>query len=196
MGSDRRHVRVALSWFAASCRASTRPHRSNGERTPRLAKATAYGSGATSREAPHEQPGSVQRRRRSKNVDVVRGPCEGAAGSKVSRRRATVWNGGERAEEKKVEERNRAFGGRTRFCCESYPSPPNAERAPGSSFGLGRACSVHRAFFSSAPRPARARRAFNPDPSPRALFTRVLDVRTSFKPRPCAPRARPSRRPT
>src|SRR6185369_991067 len=55
----------------------------------------------------------------------------------MSRRRATVWNGRERAEEKKVEERNRAFGGRPRCCCESYPSPPNAERAPRPSFGWG-----------------------------------------------------------
>src|SRR6185369_16293796 len=46
-------------------------------------------------------------------------------------------NGGQRAEEKKVEERNRAFGGRPRFCCESSPSPPNAERAPCPSFGRG-----------------------------------------------------------
>src|SRR6185369_1158429 len=69
--------------------------------------------------------------------DVVRSRFEEAAGSQVPRRRATVKNGGERAEEKKVEERNRAFGGRPRFCCESYPSPPNAERAPRSSFGWG-----------------------------------------------------------
>jgi hypothetical protein len=58
-------------------------------------------------------------------------------GEQFSRRRATVSNGGQRAEEKKVEERNRAFGGRTRFCCESCPSPPNAERAPCPSFGRG-----------------------------------------------------------
>src|SRR6185369_12616762 len=95
-------------------------------------------------------------------------------GEHVSGRRATVWNGGERAEEKKVEERNRAFGGRPRFCCESSPSPPNAERAPPFIFWLGRACSVHRAFFSSAPRPAPARRALAHDSSPRARFTRVL----------------------
>src|SRR6185369_12635470 len=61
----------------------------------------------------------------------------GGRGEHISGRRATVWIGGERAEEKKVEERNRAFGGRPRFCCESYPSPPNAERSPRSSFGRG-----------------------------------------------------------
>src|SRR6185369_13642890 len=69
--------------------------------------------------------------------DVVRSRFEEAAGSQVSGRRATVWIGGERAEEKKVEERNRAFGGRPRFHCESYPSPPNAERAPRSSLVWG-----------------------------------------------------------
>src|SRR6185369_9337879 len=61
----------------------------------------------------------------------------GGRGEQVSGRRATVSNGGQRAEEKKVEERNRAFGGRPRCCCESYPSPPNAERAPCPSFGQG-----------------------------------------------------------
>ena len=40
--------------------------------------------------------------------DVVRGPCEEAAGSQVSCRRATVSSGCERAEEKKVEGRDRA----------------------------------------------------------------------------------------
>ena len=38
--------------------------------------------------------------------DVVRGRCESVAGSEVSGRRATVSNGGERAEGKKVEGRD------------------------------------------------------------------------------------------
>ena len=40
--------------------------------------------------------------------DVVRGPCEEDAGSEVSGRRATVSNGSERAEGKKVEGRDAA----------------------------------------------------------------------------------------
>src|SRR6185369_10090686 len=110
--------------------------------------------------------------------DVVRSRFEEAAGSQVSGRRATVWNGGERAEEKKVEERNRAFGGRTRYCCESCPSPPNAERAPRPSFDRGERVPFIEPFspppLDPPPPVARSRTP----PSPRALFTRVLDVRS------------------
>ena len=116
--------------------------------------------------------------------DVVRGPCEAAAGSEVSCRRATVSNGGQRAEEKKVEERNRAFGGRTRFCCESSPSPPNAERAPCPSFGRGERVPFIEPF-SPPPLhpPSPVARSITPL-APRGLFTRVLDVHSSCKPRP------------
>src|SRR6185369_7126379 len=108
----------------------------------------------------------------------------GGRGEQVSGRRATVRNGGQRAEEKKVEGRNRAFGGRPRFCCESYPSPPNAERAPGSSFGRGERVPFIEPFSPPPldPRPPVARSTTHP--SPRARFTRVLDVRSSSKPRP------------
>src|SRR6185369_13992448 len=43
--------------------------------------------------------------------------------------------------------------------------PAECRASPPFIFWSGRACSVHRAFFSSAPRPALARRAF-PHPSP------------------------------
>src|SRR6185369_5638122 len=47
--------------------------------------------------------------------------------------------------------------------------PAECRASPRFIFWLGRACSVHRSFFSSAPRPA--------------LFTRVLDVRSSCQSR-------------
>src|SRR6185369_12524713 len=103
----------------------------------------------------------------------------GGRGEQVSGRRATVSNGGQRAEEKKVEERNRAFGGRPRSCCESYPSPPNAERAPRSSFGRGERVPFIEPFSPPPLDPPSPVARSRTPPSPRALFTRVLDVSSS-----------------
>jgi len=114
--------------------------------------------------------------------DVVRGRFEEAAGRwfrVVARRSVTVMKGrrGKRSRDGTPREAvdHGTTAGRARM--------RRAQRAPRSTFGLGRACPVHRAFFSSAPRPALARRAFNHSPSPRGLFTPALDVRSSSKPR-------------
>src|SRR6185369_17935776 len=129
---------------------------------------------------PRAVPWAVHRPWRSNDVGRRSRTVRRGRGEKVSGRRATVWNGGQRAEEKKVEERNRAFGGRPRFCCESRPSPPNAERAPRSSWGPGERVPFIEPF-SPPPLdpPSPVARLFTPL-APRALFTRVLDVRSSL----------------
>ena len=115
-------------------------------------------------------------------LDVVRGRGESVAGSRfavVARRSRTVVKGQKRKRSKDGTPREAVDHGTT----AGRARMRRAQRAPRSTFGLGRACPVHRAFFSSAPRPALARRAFNHSPSPRGLFTPALDVRSSSKPR-------------
>src|SRR5258705_3988625 len=118
--------------------------------------------------------------------DVVRGPCEEAAGSEVSGRRATVSNGGQRAVERKVEKRDLEIGGDPR--APSHTSRLRRFLArPTVHLPSGRACPALSSFFLRRPstrlRPSRVQRQ---NLAPRSPFTRVLDVRPRSKPT-CTP---------
>src|SRR5258705_5354518 len=105
----------------------------------------------------------------------------GGRGEQVSRRRATVSNGGQRAVEERVETRDFEIGGDP--IAPSHTSRLRRFLArPTVHLPSGRACPVFR-LFPPPPLdpPAPVARSTTP-PSPRALFTRVLDVRSSYQP--------------
>src|SRR6185369_13047793 len=84
----------------------------------------------------------------------------GGRGEHVYRRRATVSNVAERAEGKKVEGRDAAFGGRPPCVVESCSECAECSEPP-VHLGSGASVSRPSTFFPSAPRPAPARRAFS-----------------------------------
>src|SRR6185369_10264461 len=93
----------------------------------------------------------------------VRTSCEDRAkgrGEHVSCRRATVWNVAERAEGKKVEGRDAAFGGRPPRIVESCSECAECSEPPVHLWS-GASVSRPSTFFPSAPRPAPARRALD-----------------------------------
>src|SRR5258705_8065495 len=107
--------------------------------------------------------------------DVVRGPCEEAAGSEVSGRRATVSNGGQRAVERKVEKRDLEIGGDPR--APSHTSRLRRFLArPTVHLPSGRACPAFSSFSlrrpATRPPPSRVReRSLLPAPASPAFST-------------------------
>ena len=122
------------------------------------------------RSCARRQSPEAQQRRRTSFEDVAK-----RTRGEPSCRRATVSSGSEGRRGKRLEGRDRAFGGRPRICCESSPSPPNAERAPRSYLvwaSVSRTSSLFPLRPSTRSRPSRVRRRF---PAPRGLFTPALD---------------------
>ena len=180
--SGRRHRFIELSRRLCSIRSAAR----------RRCVVSRTETGRTSASRWHRRSGLVHRRFASDPARTVHRPRRSKV---VGRRSRTVRSGrGEPwiASSRDGQERWSKGGGekgRGTGPCIRRPTPDllrvvfvpaECRASPPFILWWGRACPVHRAFFTSAPRLALARRAFDHyAPLPVALFTRALDVRSS-----------------
>jgi hypothetical protein len=131
------------------------------------------------RSCAHRQSPVAQQRRRTSFEDVAKRPRGERFVSPRDGQERWSKGGGEKGRGTGP----RAFGHQPRSSCKSDPRPPNAERAPRSTFGWGeRVPSIDLFLLRPLDPPSPVARSSTP-PSPRALFTPALDVRSSFKPR-------------